>query len=128
MARRVALCVLAVAALACGSEPPQLPAELIGTWRTQSPDLRESYFELREGWVVFGADRYRISMHPIHSIESTRSGTATAYAIEYLTEDGAALPLQLVYSPGTPPRLQIGRRRDAWFPESKASSTAKEAS
>ena len=91
MGGRIALCVLAVAALSCGGEPERLPAELIGTWRTASPDLRESYFELREGWVVFGADRYRLSMYPIHRVESSRAGGATEYAIEYLKRVSAHL-------------------------------------
>ena len=121
------MCVLAAAAIACGGGPEPLPAELIGTWRTSNPDFRESYFELREGWVVFGADRYQISMYPIQGIESSRTGAATEYAIEYETEDGAVLPLLLVYSPGSPPTLQVGRRRDLWVPASHADPVAEEA-
>jgi hypothetical protein len=135
MARRIALCLLAVATLACG-EPERLPAELIGIWRTPSPGFLDSYFELRDGWVVFGADRYRISMYPIHRIESSRSGDTTEYAIEYVTEDDAILPLVLVYTPattpgstpGTPPSLKVGRRPELWFPESQADWLQKEAS
>ena len=129
MARRIALCALVVAALAGCNEPERLPAALIGVWRTPNPEFRESYFELREGWVVFGADRYQITMYPIHRIESSRSGDATEYAIEYETEDGEVLPLVLVYLPGMPPQppqLQVGHRSDLWVPESQASWLAKE--
>jgi hypothetical protein len=127
MAGRIALCVLALAALACG-EPERLPAELIGVWRSPNPEFRESYFELREGWVVFGADHYRISMYPIQRIQSSRTDDGTQYSIDYQTEDGAVLPLVLVYSTGQSPRLQVGRRKDLWVPESQASWLAKEES
>src|SRR5262245_30120367 len=128
MDRRIAVCLLALAALACG-EPEKLPKELIGVWRT--PSFVESYFELREGWVVFGADRYQISMYPIHRIESHRSGDTTEYAIDYATEDDTMLHIVLVYTPATPvapPTLQVGRRSELWIPESKADWLVKEAS
>ena len=123
-----ALCALALAGAACRGEPEVLPAELLGTWRTQNPEFRNSFFELREGWVVFGADGYTASMHPIHRVASKRSEASTEFAIEYLVDDGAALPLLLVYTPGSPPRLRVGRRPDAWVPESAAHWLAKEPS
>jgi hypothetical protein len=116
---QTAVGLLALGVIACGATET-LPPELLGTWRTDNPVLRESYFELREGWVVFGADRYRASMHPIRSVASTRSGGSTEYDIEYTDEDGAFLPLHLVYTPGSPPRLRVGQRPDAWVPESAA--------
>lgn len=119
---------LSLLAFGCGAAPESLPAEMIGIWRTDNPILRESYFELREDWVVFGADRFRADMHPIRRIESERAGASIRYEIEYTDEAGDTLPLHLVFTPGRPPTLRVGQRPDAWVPESAAHWLSKETS
>lgn len=121
-----ALCALALIAIACGAEPTGVPRELLGIWRNPNPEFRESYFELREGWVLFGADRFQMSMYPVHRVESAPTAAGTEYRIEYLAEDGDALPLVLVHQPGPRTTLQVGRRPDRWVPESEATWLAKE--
>ena len=111
------VCLL-FAPVGCGSDP--LPGDLIQVWRNPAPGYRDLYFEIREGAIVFGTGDHSSRMHSIESVQLQRVGGATEIAIEYRAEDGEAVPLNLVHTPGSPPRLQIGSRKDQWIPEKHA--------
>jgi hypothetical protein len=118
---RIALCsgALALGTAACGT-PEALPPQIYQVWRNPDPAYRDRYFELREGWVIFGTGSYTSTMYPIQGIDVERAGIRTEFNIEYLADDGALVPLRIVYTPGPPAQLQLGSRRDTWVPESAA--------
>lgn len=111
-----AVCLLAVAS--CTPEET-LPPELLQTWRNPKPAYHGRYFELREGWVVFGTGRFTNEMHPIESVESTRRGATTEYVVRYKIED-TFVDLRITHAPGPPASLRLGQRDDVWVPESAA--------
>jgi hypothetical protein len=116
--------------LAACAEPPSepLPQDLLQVWRTQAPGYRDRYFELREGWVVFGTGRYTIALYAIGKVTSDVEDGVTRYAIEYRATDGAILPLEVAYTPGNPASLQVGLQPDVWIPETHAHWLKKDAS
>lgn len=105
---------------ACGDGTEALPPELLGVWRTEAPRYRDGHFELRENWVVFGASRFEESTHRIRSVRSSDAGDSTGYRIEYALDDGETALLSLLYTPGRPPQLRVGRREAPWVPEASA--------
>ncbi|MBW2391114.1 MAG: hypothetical protein JRG89_22155 [Deltaproteobacteria bacterium] len=119
---------LFLVASACGSPNDPLPEEVIRVWRNPAPGFAENYFEIREDSILIGIDAYQFKMHSIASVESTASRGLTEFRIEYMADDGEAVPLLLVFTPGNPPRLQIGARPDQWVPEEHAHWLKNEAS
>lgn len=111
------VCLL-FAPFGCGSDP--LPDDLIQVWLNPAPGYRDRYFEIREGSIVFGTGAYSLRIHSIERVRLQRVGEATEIAIEYRADDGETVPLNLVYTPGSPPRLRIGSRKDQWIPEKYA--------
>jgi len=116
------LSLLLFVIVGCGggaSEP--LPDDLIQVWRNPAPGYKDRYFEIRKDWVLFGTSDFTFKMHPIERVQSERVGKTTEFTIEYRADDGEAVPVRLVYSPGSPPHLRIGIREDLWIPEKFAS-------
>ena len=106
---------------ACSERAPEsLPPELIQVWRTSAPGYRDRYFELRDGWLMFGTSRYFSSMHQIEKVVSDPTEDGTRYTIEYRADDGSSYTLEIVYLPGSPARLRVGQQRDSWVPEKHA--------
>lgn len=106
----------------CGSNAPEpLPDDLIQVWRNPAAGYKDHYFEIREEWVLFGTSDFGFKIHPIQSVHSKTVGKATEITIEYQADDGEAVPVFLVYTPGSPPHLRIGARPELWVPEKFAS-------
>ena len=112
---------LVLAIIGCGTASDPLPEDLIGVWRNPAPGYEDRFFEVREGWVLFGVGKFDSRMHPIESIHADEVGSTTKLTIEYRAEDGEPVPLELVYVKGNPPHLRIGAREDRWIPEKFAS-------
>ena len=111
--------LLLVFALAgCGSD--LLPRELIQVWRNPAPGYSDRYFEVREASITFGTGAGTQKRHFIESVQAEQVGITTELTIEYRLDDGETAPLTLVHTPGNPPYLQIGSRKDQWIPEQYA--------
>jgi len=122
--RRIALGLLLLSSwipTGCSDRAPEsLPEELLQVWRTPGPRYRDRYFELREGWLVFGTGRYTSALHSIQKVTSEPATSSTRYTIEYRTRDGAVLPLEILHTPGSPAKLLLGNQPHAWIPEKHA--------
>jgi len=126
---RFALVVAVLLLVACAEAPSEpLPGDLFQVWRTQAPGYRDRYFELRDGWVVFGTGRYTSALHAIQKVTSDAEAGSTRYTIEYRADDGETLPLEILYTPGNPATLHVGLQPDAWIPETHARWLEKDAS
>jgi hypothetical protein len=111
--------VLLLSALAgCSSDP--LPRELIQVWRSPAPGYSDRYFEVSEASITFGTGAGTRKRHFIESVQSEQVGNTTELTIEYRMDGGETAPLILVHTPGNPPHLQIGARKDQWVPEQYA--------
>ncbi len=108
---------LVLGIIGCGTSSDPLPEDLIGVWRNPSPGYVDRFFEVREGWVLFGAGKFDSKIHSIESIQVDEVGSTTKLTIEYRADDGEPVPLNLVYVRGNPPYLRIGAREDRWVPE-----------
>jgi hypothetical protein len=122
---RQRLVVLVVASAlglaACAASPPEtLPAEILTVWRTAAPGYADRFFELRDGWVVFGTGQSTNTAYPIEGIRSNTQFDGTRYTIEYRAEDGALVPLEIFYIPGRPATIRVGRQLNVWVPEANA--------
>ncbi len=111
---------LLFALVGCGSDP--LPDDLIQVWRNPAQGYSDRYFEVREGSIIFGTGAHLSKMHSIERVRSQRVGETTELKIEYRADDGETVPLNLVHTPGSPPHLRIGSRKDQWIPEKYADS------
>ncbi len=110
--------LLLFALAGCGSDP--LPRELIQVWRNPAPGYSDRYFEVREASITFGTGAGTLRRHFIESVQSEQVGSTTELTIVYRMDDGETAPLTLVHTPGSPPYLQIGARKDQWIPEQYA--------
>ncbi len=109
---------LLFALVGCGSDP--LPDDLIQVWRNPAQGYSDRYFEVREDLIIFGTGAHSSKMHSIERVRSQRVGETTELTIEYRADDGETVPLNLVHTPGNPPHLRIGSRKDQWIPEKYA--------
>ena len=110
----------------CGSDP--LPGDLIQVWRNPAPGYRDRFFEIQEGWIIFGSSVDSYKAHSIEGVRLRRVGETTEIAIEYRADDGETVPLNLVHTPGSPPQLRIGSRPDQWIPDTYIGSLKDERS
>ncbi len=115
----VSVAALLFSLVGCGSSDP-LPEELFQVWRNPAPGYRDTYFEVRRGSIIFGTGTYTFNSHPIRGVRSRRVGKTTEFTIEYRANDGETVLVNLLHTPGSPPRLRIGARPDQWIPEKYA--------
>lgn len=93
----VALAFLALGGAACGGSP-EVPAELIGTWRTESPPYEGRTFEISPDTIRFDTGGGELTAHPIGKLEAWAEGGGVAYDLRY-DSWGKAYTLSFVWEP-----------------------------
>ena len=82
--------VVLVACLGCPSKITSVPENLIGIWRTESPNYADRIFELRKNEVVFQIGEGKFESHRITNIEKeeNQKEKKILYILSYKGEKG----------------------------------------
>ena len=82
--------VVLVACLGCPSKITSVPENLIGIWRTESPNYADRIFELRKNEVVFQIGEGKFDTNRITSIEKEedQKEKKILYILSYKGEKG----------------------------------------
>jgi hypothetical protein len=116
----VCLLMILVGTLPSLLRSAELPADVLGTWRTTADGYAHRGFTFTPTTLVLnaGLDGKQVSTHPITRVRVTPHGGETTYAIEYLV-DNARYVLSLRYSSGPPSVIHLSHQRElAWSRDS----------
>jgi len=117
-ARALAAGVALLAALACGPRRlDDVPADLLGTWRTQAPRYENNFFEVRRDALVLGVAGRELDVLPIREIDWTSDAEGNAiYRFHFVADEGYedVLVVTRVGSGGR--AIRLASRADLWTP------------
>ena len=77
----------------------EIPDNLLGIWKTSSPEYADRFFEIDKNRITFGTGEKNAAMHPILRIEEDHKGRQTLYDIYYANLEGQEYKLSLYYFP-----------------------------
>lgn len=80
-------------------QPPAIPNELVGTWRTSDPSYADRSFEIGITIIDFGTGEGAVTTGFIQKVEVSSEGSRTLYTISYV-EDGRKEQCAFYYKPG----------------------------
>jgi len=110
--------VALLAALACGPRRlDDVPADLLGTWRTQAPRYENNFFEVRRDALVLGVAGRELDVLPIREIDWTSDAEGNAiYRFHFVADEGYedVLVVTRVGSGGR--AIRLASRADLWTP------------
>lgn len=91
--------VLATGCSGCSEQgKKEIPAELIGVWKTSHARYADRFFEIRTEELVFGTGGQTSVTYPLTRFVSTESDTGTVYMIYYENEKGEESSMKMLYS------------------------------
>ena len=77
----------------------EIPDNLLGIWKTSSPEYTDRFFEIDKNQITFGTGEKNAAMHPILNIEKVHKGAQTLYDIYYANQEGQEYKLSFYYFP-----------------------------
>jgi hypothetical protein len=96
------MAILSVLLVICGfyftSKPDNVPAELIGVWKTQSPGYTDRYIEIRPVTISFGTGAGTELTGFIQEVQATRGDDGVLYTVNY-SANGVNSKVSFTYSP-----------------------------
>ena len=95
-------------------QPHDVPAELIGTWKTSDPMYADRSFEIDLVSVNIGTGPGTVTTGFIDKIEAVREDNRTLYTISYI-EDGREEQCSFYYTPGQGTICFKNQQTITWF-------------
>ncbi len=91
--------VLASGCSGCSEQgKKEIPAELVGVWKTSHPRYADRYFEIRTEDLIIGTGGQTSTTYPLTRFVSTELDTGTVYVIYYENEKGEESSMRMLYS------------------------------
>jgi hypothetical protein len=82
----------------CGRERiKEAPPELLGVWRTDHPDYRDRYMEIRPREIVFGTGAGTSATYLINRLRLSETESRIDYTIYYDNEEGQEYAFSIIY-------------------------------
>jgi hypothetical protein len=108
-------CAALVALHACGGGLDAVPPELIGTWTTPVPKMKDRYLQFTDQLVIFGTGATTKDIHRIVRIdlEGTKEGK-TLYTLAYKDAHNERWTLALFYDAASGGTIQLENRTEVW--------------
>ena len=104
-----ALLLVAVVAGCGGAATAAVPAELLGTWKTDAPSHAHAFLRIDATEIVFGTSEPQPDRHTIVGVDSEPEPSGTLYTIMYRVDDKVA-QLAVSYEQVDGPALRLRNR------------------
>jgi hypothetical protein len=87
-------------AFQCGKKPT-VPDDLIGVWKTSTPQYEDRFFEIKKDEIIFGTGEGNSDTHRINNIEmeKIRGVESRLYTIHYKNLEGQECKFSFYYDP-----------------------------
>ena len=98
----------------------EVPPELLGVWRTEAPDYRDRFMEIRLTEIVFGTGAGTSDTYPINGLRREEDAGHIEYTIYYDNEEGQeyAFTIHFEYEGGG--QIKLPNQRDMVWRRSPA--------
>lgn len=91
--------VLATGCSGCSEQgKKEIPAELIGVWKTSLASHADRFFEIKAEDLIIGTGGQTSTTYPLTRFVGTKSDTGTVYMIYYENEKGEESSMYMLYS------------------------------
>ena len=109
--------------LGCQSRKPSaVPDELVGVWKTLSPQYSDRSFEITKTSITFGTGDGQIDSYSIVAVEQAREDDAMLHAILYRDEAGKVYRFIVYVEPGNAGVIRWKNKRDIAWVKARPSS------
>jgi hypothetical protein len=84
----------------CGKKPT-VPDDLIGVWKTSTPEYEDRFFEIKKDEIIFGTGEGNVDTHRISNIEmeKVRGAESSLYTIHYKNLEGQEYKFSFYFDP-----------------------------
>jgi len=92
----------------CGKKPT-VPDDLIGVWKTSTPEYEDRFFEIKKDEIIFGTGEGNSDTHRIDNIEMEKipGVESPLYTFHYKNLEGKEYKFSFFYDPKKPGAIRF---------------------
>jgi len=93
----------------------ELPAELMGSWKTSNPKYTDRLLSFTDGEIHFGIGNGQVNKYAITKVKASDLGhQSTKYVIHYQNQDGDDLIFTFTYNSAHNGSIMIAHQEGIW--------------
>ena len=93
----------------------ELPAELMGSWKTSNPKYADRLLSFTDGEIHFGIGNGQVNKYAITKVKASDLGhQSTKYVIHYQNQDGDDLIFTFTYNSAHNGSIMIAHQEGIW--------------